>query len=62
MRLNGLFQQAADMGDADSYVYLALLQSAGLGEEGSEAGRAQSRTWAMCGVSGFRTDAALLLA
>lgn len=54
--------QAADLGDPESYFYLALLQSAGMhgGEQGG--GRDQARTWAICGTHAASTNAQLLLA
>ena len=54
--------KAADLGDPESFFYLALLQSAGLhgGEPGG--GKAQARTWALCGADAFSANANLLLA
>lgn len=50
------------MGDAESYFYLALLQSTGLHGEEPGGGQAQARTWALCGADAFNTNAYLLLA
>lgn len=59
---NPLYPKAADMGDAESYFYLALLQSTGLHGEEPGGGQAQARTWALCGADAFNTNAYLLLA
>lgn len=53
--------KAADLGDTSSYTYLSVLASAGLSGGGAGGGEDAARTWALCGVEGFETNAALLL-
>lgn len=56
-------KKAADLGDPDSFFYLALLQSAGLhGGEAGGAGKDQARIWGLCGAHADNTNAHLLLA